>query len=169
MRFNFLLAAAFSATLAMPLVGCGDGNAKKDAAPAAGGGHDHPTEGPHEGLLVELGDEEYHAEVCHDEEANKVTVYILDDKAKNAVPVAQQSVTINVVLGGTPSQFVLPAVPLDGESDGKSSRFELSDEKLCEALDAEGAEARLKVTIATKPYEGPIPAHDHDHDDDHPH
>ena len=30
-------------------------------------GHAHPSEGPHHGDLIELGNEEYHAEILHDE------------------------------------------------------------------------------------------------------
>ena len=29
--------------------------------------HDHPSEGPHHGSLIELGKEAYHAELVHDE------------------------------------------------------------------------------------------------------
>ncbi len=42
--------------------------------------HSHPTEGPHHGTLIELGKEEYHAELVHDDKM--VTIYILDSAAK---------------------------------------------------------------------------------------
>jgi hypothetical protein len=163
---TFLLAAAVVAALGVSVAGCGgDEAAKKDAG--GGDAHDHPSEGPHDGVLVELGDDEYHAEVCHDDATHKVTVYLLDSKAKNAVAVAEKDIMVNLLVDGKPAQFVLPAAPLDGEMDGKSSRFELADEQLCEGFDADGAEARLKLTIGGTPFEGKIPAHDHDKDHDH--
>ncbi|MCE2751496.1 MAG: hypothetical protein LW720_06355 [Pirellula sp.] len=36
--------------------------------------HAHPSEGPHHGSLVELGKEEFHAELVHD--SKSVTIYI---------------------------------------------------------------------------------------------
>jgi hypothetical protein len=160
MRATFAVLCA--SALAVALGGCGNDAEKKDGGAKAGDHHDHPDKGPHGGMLVELGNEEYHAEVVHDDAAHKVTVYILDGKAKGAVPVAEKEVKINVVADGKPAQFVLPAVPLEGEADGKSSRFELVDESLVEAHDAEGADARLKLNINGTPYEGKIAAHDHD-------
>jgi hypothetical protein len=57
--------------------------------------HAHPNEGPHHGDLVELGNEEYHAEVVHGE-AGSVTVYILDSAAKVAVPIEAAELMINI-------------------------------------------------------------------------
>lgn len=160
-------ASAVLAALSLSVAGCGkEPVAKKDDHKETDA-HDHPSEGPHHGSLVELGSDEYHAEVVHDDKAHKVTIYLLDDKAKGAVPVAEKDLKINVVLAGAASQHVLPAVPLDGETDGKSSRFELADEKLCDALCAEGVDARLKVTIGGKPYDGKIGAHAHEGEHEH--
>lgn len=166
MRTAFLFIAVAIAALGVSLGGCGNGGAEKKDAATGGDVHDHDSEGPHKGVIVELGDEEYHGEVVHDDATHKVTVYILDSKAKNAVAIDAKDVKINVVADGKPAQYVLPAMPLDGETDGKSSRFELSDEGLCDGMCAEGAAARLKVTINGTPFEGKIPAHDHD-DHDH--
>jgi hypothetical protein len=161
------LASAVLAALSLSVAGCGkEPVAKKDDHKAADS-HDHPSEGPHHGMLIELGSEDYHAELVHDDAAHKVTIYLLDDKAKGAVPVAEKDVKVNVVLAGAASQYVLPAAPLDGESDGKSSRFELVDEKLCDALDAKDVDARLKVTIGGRPYDGKIGAHSHEGDHAH--
>jgi len=57
--------------------------------------HAHPGEGPHHGDLVELGNEEYHAEVVHGE-GGSVSVYILDSAAKSAVPIDATELTINI-------------------------------------------------------------------------
>ncbi|HQZ69109.1 MAG TPA: hypothetical protein PLY87_28675, partial [Planctomycetaceae bacterium] len=86
------------------MVGCNDGDTGStttisEAPPAMdsheGHDHAHPSEGPHHGDLVELGNEEFHAEVVHGE-AGSVTVYILDSAAKVAVPIDATELTINV-------------------------------------------------------------------------
>lgn len=130
--------------------------------------HDHPTHGPHGGSLIELGEEEYHAELVHDEKSQTVTIHILDGAAKEAVAIEAESVTINLTHDGKPAQFTLAAA---NAQEGKASSFSSNDAKLAEALDAENAKGRLLVDIAGKSYSGEI-AHshdDHDHDHDHDH
>ena len=65
--------------------------------------HDHSTEGPHGGHLVELGNEEYHAELLHDEAAHSVTVHLLDAAGKQPVAVPLPEVTLQLLRDG---QFV---------------------------------------------------------------
>ncbi len=122
--------------------------------------HVHPTEGPHHGSLVELGNEEYHVELVLDDKS--VTIYILDAAAKNAVPIDSPDLTINVMHEGKPEQFKLPATPDTGDPAGKSSRFTLADEELAGHIDDEAAGPRLSVTINGTPYRGEI-KHSHDH------
>ena len=122
--------------------------------------HEHPSEGPHHGSLIELGNEEYHGELVHDEESGKVTIYILDGSATQAVPIDAGEVTVNLVQDGKPEQFQLMASPDEGDPQGKSSRFVTEDKALGTRLDAEGAEARLTLQIEGKSYSGKI-AHDH--------
>ena len=83
--------------------------------------HAHPTEGPHHGMLVELGKEEYHAEVLFPEhnETSAVTVYILDSSAKKTVPIDAESITLNMSHDGKPEQFQLPAKPEAGDPEGE--------------------------------------------------
>jgi hypothetical protein len=166
------------ALLALPLsiaaIGCGgngqpgDGSSG-DSGPApvemdegppdtVGG---HPTEGPHHGSLIELGNEEYHAELVHDDEAGTVTIYILDSSAKRAVPIAAQEVTINLKHDGRPAQFKLAASPDAGDRQGTSSRFVSNDQDLAEHLDHADSGARLVASIAGKSYTGEL-HHSHD-------
>ncbi|NOY41476.1 MAG: hypothetical protein GXP26_06530 [Planctomycetes bacterium] len=133
-----------------------------------GDGHDHPSEGPHHGGLVELGNEEFHAEVVHDEEAETVTIYLLDSAAKSAVPIEATELVVNLSHDGEAEQFKLAASPEPSDPQGKSSKFVSSDAELAEDLDHEGAKARLVVTIEGKQYHGEI-HHDHDGHDDHDH
>ncbi|TWT51690.1 hypothetical protein KOR42_33760 [Thalassoglobus neptunius] len=130
--------------------------------------HDHGTEGPHHGSLIELGSGHYHAELVHDDQS--VTIYILDGKAVNSYPIEATDLTINMKIDGKPEQFSLPAVPDTDDPTGKSSRFEIQDPKLAASLDEDAAEPRLVVTIDGKPYRGVIThSHDDDHDHDHDH
>jgi len=130
-------------------------------------GHDHPSEGPHHGDLIELGNEEYHAEILHDEDAGTVTIYVLNGAATEQVPIDATDVTINATHDGKPEQFKLAAQPDANDPQGKSSRFVSNDEELAHHLDEEGAEPRLVLTINGKSYRGVI-THDHEgHDHAH--
>ena len=126
-------------------------------------GHIHPNEGPHHGDLVELGNEEFHAEVVHGA-AGSVTVYILDGSAKTAVPIHATELTVNITHDGNAEQFKLPADRNAADPEGKSSRFALKDVELSEDLDSHDAVAKLVVMIEGKSYSGRI---SHDHDADH--
>jgi len=133
----------------------------RDHHESDGHDHAHPAEGPHHGQLIELGKEEYHAELMHDEASRTVAIYVLDNEAKNAVPIEAKEVTVNLVVGGKPSQFTLSAAPQESDPAGKASRFQLADEKLCDGLDAEGTTGRLNLEIAGKPFTGEVAHHDH--------
>ncbi len=146
----------------------GHDHASHEGHDHAGHGHDHPSEGPHHGHLIELGGEEYHAEFVHDEQAGTITVYILDGAAKETVPIEATEININLKHDGQGEQFQLAASPDEGDADGKSSRFVSDDAELAEDLHREGAEAQLVLQIGGKAYRGKI-EHDHDHDHNHDH
>ena len=123
--------------------------------------HDaHPSEGPHHGHLIELGGEEYHAELVHDEDA--VTIYILDGAAKKGVPIEATDIAINLQHDGKGEQFKLSASPDQDDPKGKSSRFVSNDQELSEDLYGEDAEVQLVLKIAGKSYRGTV-EHDHEH------
>ncbi|MGV3484851.1 MAG: hypothetical protein ACO1RT_10580 [Planctomycetaceae bacterium] len=121
--------------------------------------HAHPSEGPHRGTLVELGNEEFHAEVVHDDES--VTIYVLDAGATKAVPIDSKEVTINLMHDGAPEQFKLAASPDTGDPSGKSSRFMLANAELVGHIDDDAAAPKLVLTINNTSYRGEI-KHDHD-------
>lgn len=161
------------------LVGCGSEPEKAasddvpDMPPATvetGEGHDHPTKGPHGGELIELGNEEYHAELLHpaghDEgDAEVVTVYILDGSAKKTVDIEATEITMNLKHDGKPEQFKLAASPDAGDAEGKSSRFISRDKELLEHFREEEIECRLVAMINGKSYNGQL----HHHHDGHEH
>lgn len=127
----------------------------------AHGKEEHGEEGPHHGHLIELGKEEYHLELTHDEATKTVAVYVLDSGAKNAVPIAETEIILNLAVNGKPAQAKLAASPQPGDPAGQSSRFSLTDEKLLEALEAPKTTGRINLTIAGKPYSGSIEHHEH--------
>lgn len=153
--------------LSLITVGC-QSEKKLDSKPAPEkiekddhAGHDHPTHGPHGGEIIELGNEEYHAEFIHETDET-VAIYVLDNSAKKMVPIESKELIINVVADGKPSQYKLTAKPRQNEKDGNSSRFVYSEKDLGELLEKEGVKAKLALTIAGKSYSGSI-EHDHDH------
>jgi len=134
------------------------------AAPAAAAhAHAHPAEGPHHGTLIELGREDYHAELVHDQKADTVTIYILDAAATAAVPIATAPLTLNVRAGGTAQQFPLAAKPQSTDPVGTSSAFTTGDKRVGQALHAKGATGHLNVEIAGKRYVGRVGGHSHAH------
>ena len=132
--------------------------------------HGHPTEGPHGGYLIELGSEEYHAELLHDDKTGTVTVYLLDGPAKEPVAIAESEITLRFLQDGEFVKYAFKAASASG-ADGSSSQFEIVDADLCRALrDEDHLQGRLQVTIDGKPYTGTIEHSSHDHDkDDHGH
>jgi hypothetical protein len=124
--------------------------------------HQHPTEGRYGGTLIELGNEEYHAELVHDEKTGTVTIYILDAHAEFAVPIDATELTINLKHDGQAEQFKLAASPIAGDAPGKSSRFVSSDAELLDDLAHERADPQLVVTISGKQYRGKL---DHVHEE----
>jgi len=148
--------------------GCSQ-DASGPAAPASFGDghaeHAHPTKGPHEGDLIELGNEEYYAELVHDEQAGAVTIYLLDAEAKAAVPIEATELTINLKHAGQIEQFKLAASPDVSDPRGKSSRFMSSDAEFIEDIERQDAEPQLVATIDGKQYRGNISPGQHEHGD----
>lgn len=136
------------------------GQSVSDAPPPTVDQHAHPSEGPHHGTLVELGNEEYHAEVVHD--AASVTVYILDSGAQKPVAIDAADVTINLMHDNKAEQFKLTAQADAGDAAGKSSRFVLADAELAGHIDDKASAPKLSVSINGTPFKGDI-KHDNDH------
>jgi hypothetical protein len=141
-------------------LGCGDPKTGEQTAEQppqheeAPHGHDH-GDTPHGGTLIELGDEEYHAEMVHDPETGTVTVYILDSKVENAVPIDAQEVTISA----KSQTYPLESQPQESDPQGKSSRFVSSDKTLNEYIAGDDVHARLILKIGGRSYNGAINIH----------
>ncbi len=116
------------------LVGCGPTNnkvVKTGESKTEEHAHEHPAEGPHGGHLVELAEpgkeskEEYHAEWLHDDATGKVTVYILDGKAKVTVPIAADTVVIKVKASDETGSHDLDAVDRTSGDKPTAFKFEI--------------------------------------------
>jgi hypothetical protein len=168
------VAISFAALVAF--AGCPGKSANKQTAGEdhAHDDHDHAAIGPHDGHILEFGSEVYHAELTHDDESNRVGVYILGSDAKTLKPIKAASVTINVAIDGKPAQYELLAAGPAPEPEGTASYFELVHEPLCKLvagkLDAKDTKAELRVTIDGVPHTAKIDVEPHDHHDhDHDH
>ena len=144
------------------LSGCGPDKGSKTSEPTTKedphAGHNHQSLGPHQGYLVGLGNEEYHAEWRFDNNTGKVTIYLLDADAQKDVSTTADKLSITVTRDGTTSDYSLPAVNQNEEEPPKTSQFEAVDTNLLEFLRAvgHGIEASLTVSINDKKYTGPF-------------
>ncbi len=127
------------------------------------GDHEHGAVGPHHGELIELGDGAYHGELLHDRKAGSTTIYILDGNANARIGVAEDAVTLNLLLDGSPVGFRLTADRTENDPAGRASRFILINKKVADALDQESAKGQLRVIIGGKPFSGPIEHGGHAH------
>jgi hypothetical protein len=156
---------ALAALLAFSLAGCTSPANHTEKTPKAGEPHDHEHHhhGPHNGHLMELGQEEYHAEWTHDEKTGQVTFYILDAAAEKEVPIAADEITIDVKVGNNPPKtYKLEAV---NPTDGKSAAFTITDkgfEGVFDQLKSPGLVLTLHVNINGKQFDQPVKEHEHE-------
>jgi len=161
-----LLAACVIASVAIWATGC-PSPAPTPTTPTKAGGdeHDHAHEhGPHGGHVVEIGNEEYHAEWTHADDGT-VTVYVLDAEMKNEVPIAVEDITIEAKIQDQPFTYKLLAVNRSEGDMPKTAKFELIDKNLLGVLETlgKGVTATLKAEINGKAYDAPITHDEHKH------
>lgn len=160
----------FAAVLAgVGLVGCGSSNNSTANKPKEHSHehdhHHHDDHGPNGGHVLELGEEEYHAEWIYDEESGNVKIIILDGEMKKEVPIAATEVLIETKVAGKDNAYKLAASnPTAGEKP-TATRFEIEDKALVTALKAagKGVTANFKADINGKLYSAKIEHHDHKH------
>lgn len=172
--FELALTVAFAFVLA----GCTDSNSEytevrndeSEIGHDDHGGHGHGHHGPNGGEIVEVGDEEFHAEVVVDEETHRIDVYILGSDAATAKPIDATEVSVSFKHGDEVEEFKLAAAALDGEPEGQSSKFTLADEELFEELHEHSEGATLTFLSGGAELSGTVKhSHDHGHGDSHVH
>lgn len=168
-----ITALLLASVMALVVGGCGTSSSEQIVEPPDDqhDGHDHtagvdgahPEQGPHGGHLIELGDEQYHAELVHDEATHTVTIHLLDSAGTQPIETGQAEIRLQVFRDGQFVDYRLPAAGGSGESVG--SHFQLIDEGLTDfLLHTEVVRGRLHVTINEQEYIGAIDHTAHDHD-----
>uniref|UniRef100_A0A7C2NXI5 Uncharacterized protein n=1 Tax=Schlesneria paludicola TaxID=360056 RepID=A0A7C2NXI5_9PLAN len=125
-------------------------------------GHGHGA-GPHEGTLADWGGGKYHVEFTVDHDKKEATIYVLGSDEKSPAPVKTADGTLLLTINEPSFQVTLQAAPLDGESDGKSSRYVGTHENLGIVREFAGS---ISAEVDGTPYAGdfkeePHGAHDH--------
>ena len=168
--FELALTAAF----ALVLAGCTDGNSEftevnhdeSEVAHDDHSGHGHGHHGPNGGEIVEVCNEEFHAEVVVDEGTHRIDVFVLGSDAKTAKPIDASEISLSFKHGDEVEDFKLTAAAIDGEPEGQSSKFTLTSEELFEELHEHSEGATLSFTAGGESLSGTV-THTHDHGDDH--
>lgn len=139
------------------------GKPEKPHSHAHGEGHEHEP-GPHGGTLVDWGGGKYHVEFTVDRKKKEAVVYVLGMDEKTATPIVATDGKVLLTIKTPAFQLELKAQPLDGETDGKSSRYVGEHENL-------GGEQKFAGTIsgeiAGTPYAGDFDEKPHGHDHKH--
>ena len=132
-------------------------------------GHDHGHLGPHEGHLVEVGNDNYHLEWAHDDATGKITVYVLGGDAKELAPIEAAEIVIERTIksdeGDDVKEYKLAAVNPTADDPPKAAQFEITDKALLTALQAvgHGVEANIYAPLDGKVHTGVIEHDDHGH------
>ena len=170
--FELALTAAF----ALVLTGCTDSSSEftevshdeSEVRHDDHSGHGHGAHGPNGGEIVEVGNEEFHAEVVVDEDTHRIDVFVLGSDAKTAKPIDATEISVSFKHGDEVEDFKLAAAALDGEAEGQSSKFTLTSEELFEELHEHSEGATLSFTAGGESLSGTV-THSHDHGDEHGH
>ncbi len=88
--------------------------------------------GPHGGMLFEGAKHKFHIEVKVEADTGMLTAWILDGKAKKAVPIKAK--TIELKIQGEAKALTLDAVPRKGGS-GTFTHYRAKNERFKKALD----------------------------------
>lgn len=102
----------------------------------------HSHAAPHGGQIQEVGDR--HFELAYDDSDGRFTLYLLGDHESKPAPVAVAEITLQVRVADQFKSAKLVANPLDGETNGMSSRFTGTGEDLAKLGDFD-AVARVPV------------------------
>lgn len=111
--------------VAVALVGCGKApDTPPPATPAAAGHDDHQILSAHGGVMVEIGEEAYHAEAVFEADGT-VRLYLLGKDAKSVVEIDAKPVEAFAKPDGSPTatRFEFAPAPQDGDAPGKTSRL----------------------------------------------
>jgi hypothetical protein len=160
MKFRTLSGVAFAIASLACLVGCQPKApvGKTNASVKSDQGHNHQDGahthsahevGPHDGTMTVWGGGKYHAEFTVDHETKEATVYLVGSDEKSPSPIRTDKVLLSIKQ--PQFQVELAAKPLDGESNGRSSRFVGFHDNLGVVQEFAG---RISGEVGGKPYSG---------------
>lgn len=177
-----LLSSTLLLSISM-IVGCGDKMAEQPTNQQSGtqseSDHGHPHDedgdlgdshkveghahgaGPHDGTIADWGGGKYHVEFTVDHEKKEATVYVLGSDEKTPEPITAASLLLTIK--EPQMQVDLKPVPLEGDSEGKSSRFVGTHDGLATVMEYEGT---MSAEVDGTPYAGNFKEEPHGHDDE---
>jgi hypothetical protein len=122
-------------------------------------GHSHGA-GPHGGIIADWGGGKFHVEFTVDHEKQQATAYILGRDEKTPISIDATSIELSIK---DPQMLVtLEPSPQEGDTEGKSSRFVGTDEKLGVVKEYAGT---LTGVVDGTPYSGDFAEESHDDHD----
>jgi hypothetical protein len=131
--------------------------------------HEEHAHGPHDGHVVELGGDDYHAEVTYDAAGRTLTVYLLQSDLKTPLGTEATTLSVRLTIDEKKEAFELTAAETGKTAEGLATEFKQTGSQLPESIkDAEGLIGEVVVTIGGKQLRGDI-THDHGHDHGHDH
>ena len=110
----------------------------------AHGGH---GAGPHDGTLADWGGGKYHVEFTVDHDKQEAIVYILGSDEKTPAPVTTADGKLLLTINEPAFQVELTAQPMDGETEGASSRYVGTHENLGKVQDFEIGRASCRERV----------------------
>ncbi|MDB5341631.1 MAG: hypothetical protein JWP89_8 [Schlesneria sp.] len=134
------------------------------------GAHLHYGAGPHGGTVIELGGDDYHAEIVLDHDGHAVRVFLFKADAKT--PLVTKAADAVLSLDAN-KKLILKPIPLGDDQAGHTSSFELVDETAVEDLYKKGfLHGDLSVPVGDQVFKSHLDIHiehgEHkhaDHDD----
>ncbi|MCP3917996.1 MAG: hypothetical protein GY711_20810 [bacterium] len=136
-----------SLLLALPIMtaGCGKHGHGAETSHEEGGAHLH--EAPHGGALAVLSAEFANAEIVVRPSVGALDVYLFDGHVENSVRSSQESIALELSIGGETVAAEAQAVAstLSGETVGDTSHFSFEDDRLKGVKDFEGTIQRVQV------------------------
>jgi hypothetical protein len=108
----------------LALAGCGDPAHQAHGNGGGGGGHHH--ESPSGGVAVELGDHQFHLDILLEPATGVIKAWVMDAHAENFVRVPLNTLSLEIVTGGSTQTVVLQAQAstVTGETVGDTSMFQ---------------------------------------------
>lgn len=121
-------------------------------------GHDH-AHAPHGGTLFDWGGGAYHLEFTVDHDRQEATIYILGGDAQSPAPIRASE--MELLIADPSTEIELSPQPLEGETDGLSSRFVGKHATIGIVKEFSGT---VRGVVEGTPYSGDFKEQPHGHD-----